>query len=48
MNSKTARLLNKQALQFAIETNMPIKWAQKELKKLWKETPKNKLHTLGL
>lgn len=49
MNKKTANLLKAQAKAFVKERGYPdYQFAYKELKKLWKKTPSNLKHTLGL
>lgn len=40
MNTKTAKHLKALAEQEAKEKGYPIKWAYRQLKELWKQTPK--------
>lgn len=46
MNNKTAKLLKSYALKEAEKKGYPKKWALRELKALWKQTPRNKKDTL--
>ena len=46
MNKKTATLLRSYAFQEAEKKGYPKKWALRQLKTLWKQTPRNKKYTL--
>ncbi len=48
MNQKTAKTLRRTASEYAKEKGMNPRWAYQELKKLWKWTPRDLKHTLGI
>jgi hypothetical protein len=46
MNTKTAKNLHTLAVKESKEKGYPLSWTLKQLKQLWKQTPKHKKYKL--